>query len=202
MPAPSVALTPFAELTSLHQEIGKAAASGDASAVSRSFFDNSLLAAPEQASLPPDAGGPGAPPLKSRLQAVQLLPSSGEALKAGLLDYIEVLSVAVETHRWPEVEETAGAQLSMLVGMLEFLKTALAKEISPCKKCVSKQSCAKVNSGKACPGCLGGVDMSFEQTEAALQEANALVEELKAPTAAGLRRRAEAIARWAAEKSS
>jgi len=128
-----------------------------------------------------------------RLRSVSLMPSSPEALKAGLQEYIRIAQEAVEEGRWPEIQGEAGAKLDMLIGMLEFLETALSKDVKPCGKCVSKRSCSKVNSGKACPGCVSSVQMDLAQTQAALESTRALAAHVKAPTPEGLKALAEKI---------
>ena len=144
------------------------------------FFDGG------ERSLPPAPPAVAAAEFQGRLRAVSLVPSSAESLRQGLLEYLDVVREAVAAGQWESIRDEAQAKITGLIGMLEFLEKALSKDVTPCAKCVTKRSCAKVNGGKPCPGCLGAVAMSAKETTAYLRAARAAAERLKAPTMAAL----------------
>ncbi|OGR94975.1 MAG: hypothetical protein A2V88_04300, partial [Elusimicrobia bacterium RBG_16_66_12] len=124
--------------------------------------------------------------LKNSLRALQLVPTSSADLRAGLIRHLQIVGDGLRSGAWPSLRAESEGKMSLLVGMLEYLQKALAKDVSLCKKCVSNRSCSKVEGGKGCSGCLASVKMSAEEDESALRVAAAISAHLKSPTIEGV----------------
>lgn len=182
-PRPAPAVDGIADEASGVSALRAAAAPSSGVDGSGPVFDgkSSAAEAVSETPLPADAVE-----LRNSLRALQLVPTSPADLRAGLIRHLQIIGEGLRSGAWPSLRAESEGKMSLLVGMLEYLRKALAKDVALCKKCVSNRSCSKVEGGKGCSGCLASVKMSAEEVESALRAAAAISAHLKSPTIEGV----------------